>query len=348
MSVAKGKSGKLETRLASIELKVGQVNKRLRNTKHQLGELRAKLQPLKFRKLELTKDLEDQKTALSRQLRAAYATGRQEKLKLALNQQDPYSIGRTLAYYRYFNDGRTRQISAVNKTLAELQAIEQDIRLKTQDLQSLSTQLQKQRGAFEATRNQRNTVLLALKKEISQQDNTLNSLLDDETELQRLLRYLQTVLADIPADNQGYSSFPKAKGKLAWPIQGRVRKLFGKNRSHATDRLKWQGVIIEAEIGKDIRAIANGQIAFSDWIPRYGLLIIIDHGDGYMSLYGYNQSLYKSAGEWVERGELIANVGDSGGQDDPGLYFEIRYNSKPLNPGAWCSSKIKMSRTSYN
>ncbi len=348
MSVAKGKSGKLETRLASIELKVGQVNKALRNTKHQLGELRVKLRHLNFRKSELTKDLKDQKVALTRQLRAAYATGRQEKLKLALNQQDPYSIGRTLAYYSYFNDSRTRHINAVNKTLEELQAIKQGITLKTQDLQSLNTQLQKQRETFETIRNQRNTVLIALKQEINHQDNTLNNLLDNETELQRLLKYLQTVLADIPANSQGYSSFSKAKGKLAWPIQGRVRKLFGENRSNATDRLKWQGVIIESELGKDIHAIADGQIAFSDWMPRYGLLIIIDHGNGYMSLYGYNQSLYKSAGEWVEKGELIANVGDSGGQDTPGLYFEIRYNSKPLNPGAWCSSKIKMSRTSYN
>jgi septal ring factor EnvC (AmiA/AmiB activator) len=274
--------------------------------------------------------------------------GRQEQLKLLLNQQNPSLIGRTLVYYEYFNNSRTSQIDSVDETLETLQSLEKDINRKTHDLQNLSVRLQGQKQELESTRNQRHSVLSALNKELKQQDKTMNSLLDDEIELQRLLKYLETVLADIPAATQGYVPFSEAKGRLAWPIQGHVRNLFGTNRSNSVANLKWQGVIIESELGQDILAIADGQVAFSDWMPRYGLLIIINHGHGYMSLYGHNQSLYKSVGEWVEQGELIAKLGDSGGQATPGLYFEIRHNSKPLNPTAWCSSKVKMSKTSYN
>jgi len=348
MSESKGEAGRLQTRLALIEIEIGQVNKGLENTTRQLQAMRSKLRPLKQHKQQLLKDLLIQKQALANQLRAAYVMGRQEQLKLLLNQQNPSLIGRTLVYYEYFNNSRTSQIDSVDETLETLQSLEKDINRKTHDLQNLSVRLQGQKQELESTRNQRHSVLSALNKELKQQDKTMNSLLDDEIELQRLLKYLETVLADIPAATQGYVPFSEAKGRLAWPIQGHVRNLFGTNRSNSVANLKWQGVIIESELGQDILAIADGQVAFSDWMPRYGLLIIINHGHGYMSLYGHNQSLYKSVGEWVEQGELIAKLGDSGGQATPGLYFEIRHNSKPLNPTAWCSSKVKMSKTSYN
>ena len=128
--------------------------------------------------------------------------------------------------------------------------------------------------------------------------------------------------------------------------KGKLKALYGKRRN--ASRVKWNGVMIMAGTGRDVKAVSHGRVAFADFLRGYGLLLIIDHGDGYMSLYGHNQSLYKSVGEWVEQGELIAKLGDSGGQDTPGLYFEIRHNSKPLDPTAWCSSKVKMSKTSYN
>lgn len=348
MSETQGETGKLQTRLALTEIEIGRVNKTLDDTTQQLHALRSKLKPLKLSKKKSIKHLFIQKQALAKQLRAAYAMGRREQLKLLLNQQNPSLIGRTLVYYDYFNNSRTRQINTVDETLETLQVLEKDINQKTDDLQNLSARLQRQKRELESTRKQRRSVLSALNKELSQQGKTMNSLLDDEIELQRLLKYLETVLADIPATTQGYISFSEAKGKLAWPIQGHVRNLFGTNRNNSVASLKWQGVIIESELGQDILAIADGQIAFADWMPHYGLLIILDHGNGYMSLYGHNQSLYKSVGEWVEQGELIAKLGDSGGQDSPGLYFEIRHNSKPLNPTAWCSNKVKMSKTSYN
>ncbi len=348
VSEAKGKAGNLEAQLASTEKEVGRVNKVLRGITHQSAELRAKLDRLKHRQAALLESLSLEKQALAKQLRFAYTTGQQEKLKLLLNQQDPFSVGRTLVYYRYFNEHRTNKIVSVTELIDKLETLEREIKNKSDALHILAQTLKSQKLELESTRKQRHALLIALNQEISQQDKYLNKLLDDEIELQRLLKSIQIVMADISRDTQGYLPFSKSKGKLAWPIQGHLRDLFGKSRGNTAGNLKWQGVIIESEPGDDVRAIANGQVVFSDWMPSYGLLIIIDHGNGYMTLYGHNQSLYKSVGEWVELGELIAVVGDSGGQDKPGLYFEIRHKGRPLNPTTWCSKKIKMSRASYN
>jgi septal ring factor EnvC (AmiA/AmiB activator) len=236
----------------------------------------------------------------------------------------------------------------VTVLLDNLEKLEQDIQNKSKALKILGKTLNDQRLDLESARKNRQSLLVALNHEIAQQDTQLNKLLDDEIKLQRLLKSIEFVLGDISQDTRGYLPFSKSKGKLAWPIQGSLRDIFGKSRGNTAGSLKWQGVIIESNPGEEIRAIANGQVVFSDWMPSYGLLLIIDHGAGYMTLYGHNQSLYKSVGEWVEMGELVAVVGDSGGQDTPGLYFEIRHKGRPLNPTTWCSNKKKLSKTSYN
>lgn len=345
---AKGKAGDLEAQLATAEKEVGRINKILRDIERQSLELRAKLDTLGNRQSSLRETLQSEQLALAKQLRIAYTIGQQEKLKLLLNQQDPFSIGRTLVYYRYFNEHRTNKIVTVRNLVDKLASLSLEMKNKSDALQILGQTLQSQKLELELKRKQRQTLLNALNQEIKQQDSHLDKLLSDESELQKLLQSVQIVMADISKDTKGYLPFSKSKGKLAWPLQGRLKDLFGKNRDNTIGNLKWQGVILESEPGEEIRAIANGQVVFSDWMPSYGLLIIIDHGSGYMTLYGHNQSLYKSVGEWVEVGELLAVVGDSGGQDTPGLYFEIRHKGKPLDPTTWCSSQIKMSKISYN
>jgi septal ring factor EnvC (AmiA/AmiB activator) len=168
----------------------------------------------------------------------------------------------------------------------------------------------------------------------------LGLLAKDEGELRRLLESIQTALADIPTATGG-TPFDELQGKLAWPSPGPIMTHFGNYRTETADMLS-QGVVIGADMGANVRAVSGGRIAFADWMRGFGLLIIIDHGEGYMSLYGHNQSLYKSLGEWVETGELIARVGDSGGLAVSGLYFEIRHDGKPLNPAAWCKTKDKL------
>jgi len=150
------------------------------------------------------------------------------------------------------------------------------------------------------------------------------------------LKSLGELLADIPQSPSDKEPFHNQKGHIPWPVQGKLLAKFGSSREKGD--LKWNGVLISAAYGEPVQAISHGRVAFSDWLQGYGFITIIDHGDGYMSLYGHNESLFKQAGDWVESGEVIATVGDSGGQPGPGVYFEIRARGKPINPGLWCSN----------
>ncbi len=329
------KADTLQAELAEVESRIGQLGQRLKRTEKQLGTQRKQLKTLRSRESELQAELEQQHDALSLQLLTAYRVGRQEKLKLLLNQQDPSSVGRTLVYYQYFNEARSRNISNVAATLTALNDTKQQISQKTQSLSELSHTLREEKTKWVQNRNRRQVVLASLNKEINATGGSISSLQKNERELQQLIESLQDVLADIPQGIGQKAAFSKLKGTLPWPITGTLQSRFGQQRPNGGP--KWQGVFIESKEGKNVRAISHGRIAFADWMRGYGLLVIIDHGHGYMSLYGHNQSLYKATGEWVQPGEVIAEVGDSGGQQTSGLYFEIRYKGKPINPRKWCS-----------
>lgn len=335
---AEGRAGNLQNQLATTEIEIGRINNQLREANQRKAEMGARLSSLKSDQAAMLKILSKQRSVLIHQLQTAYVIGKQEKVKLLLNQQDPSSIGRTMMYYKYFTKSRALQISRFSATLSTLQTRSDSINKESEKLHLLIRRLKNDQQNLERVREQRNKVLIALKQEINHQSESLNSVLKDEHRLQHLIKSLQIALADIPNDVSTYQPFAQTKGQLVWPVKGRIRNLFGKNRSDRIKNLKWQGIIIESEVGQGVRAVASGRIAFADWLPRYGLLTIIDHGQGYMSLYGRNQTLYRSVGDWVEVGELIAEAGNSGGQESPGLYFEIRYRGKPLNPALWCSS----------
>ena len=159
-------------------------------------------------------------------------------------------------------------------------------------------------------------------------------MLANEKQLERVLNVITESMPEILTEPGEHKAFASLKGKLYWPALGTVRALFGKPRKVA--KIKWNGVIIKARRGNNVRAISHGRVAYADWLRGYGLLIIIDHGDGYMSLYGHNEDIRKETGDWVEEGEIIGSVGNTGGQAKTGLYFEIRHNGKPTNPKIWC------------
>ena len=152
------------------------------------------------------------------------------------------------------------------------------------------------------------------------------------------MKSLGELLADIPSSPSESRPFSSLKGKLPWPVKGSFLGRFGQSKN--TGDLKWNGVLIKAKLGTPVRVISHGRVAFSDWLQGFGFITIIDHGDGYMSLYGHSESLFKQTGDWVQAGEVIATVGDSGGQPISGVYFEIRSRGKPVNPSKWCSSKV--------
>ena len=344
VSKSKGKAAALQAELALAETKIGRLNRRLARVKREQSRLTEDQLALEQRRRNLQTGLDEQKEVLGEQLRAAYVMGRQQKIKLLLNQQEPSSIGRTLMYFDYLNKNRSAQISEIQLTLAELLRTEHEISENRLELTRLHDELQVSRRKLESSRNQRKKTLHALHNELRKQDQTLKNLLVDERELQRVIKEIQLALADIPQMRHGNAAFEALKGKLSWPTSNPIEHHPTTRHKTARGQLKWQGVLIDAKTNQSVHAISHGRVAFADWMRGYGLLIIIDHGQGYMSLYGHNQSLYREVGDWVESGDMISTVGDSGGQSTPGLYFEIRHKGKPVDPVAWFASKFRVSK----
>ena len=193
-----------------------------------------------------------------------------------------------------------------------------------------------QESELKAESRKRETIIANLDRQLKKQGTHLSQLEENARNLSQLIESLADILTEAPTPSVPHKKFAQMKGKLAWPVKGKVQKLFG--RPKPPSNLRWQGVVIQAPMGNNVRAVSHGRIAFADWLRGMGNLIIIDHGNGYLSLYGHNQSLYKEAGEWVEAGDIIASIGNSGGQKKPGLYFEIRKKGKPQNPSRWCKT----------
>jgi septal ring factor EnvC (AmiA/AmiB activator) len=180
-------------------------------------------------------------------------------------------------------------------------------------------------------------LLAALEREIGAKDRRLKALVEDEARLQRVLATLRRALADLPRGFDAEKPFPTQRGHLPWPASGSVKAAFGARRG--VGELKWNGILIAAPEGRAVHAVHRGRVAFADWLRGFGLLMIVDHGDGYMSLYGHNQHLLKEVGEWVEAGEAVASVGASGGRAESGLYFEIRHDGRPVDPVRWLARR---------
>jgi murein hydrolase activator len=324
----------IQKELRLTEQAISESVKDLRSLSQKLTRQKQELNHLQKQQQKLHNQLATQRDLLGRQVRAAFMIGRQEYLKLLLNQQDPATLGRAMTYYRYFNAARLERIEEVNVTLQELARVTRNIEVKTRALNTLRDERLASKAELEKTYHKRQSVMTRLAREVRSKEQKLKQLQEDEKQLQALLQTIEETMPDI-LNAPTSKSFASLRGRLVWPVQGKVRNYYGRSRYQG--RLKWNGVMISARAGNTVHAVARGRVAYADWLRGYGLLIIIDHGDGYMSLYGHNQSLFKEVGDWVEADEAIAGVGDSGGQSDIGLYFEIRHNGKPSNPAKWCS-----------
>lgn len=332
----------LLAQLRDAERDIGALSLRLRERDAQLHVQNKKLSALQDAQRTRGAELAAQRGALAAQIRAAYITGRQEYLKILLNQQDPATVGRSLIYYDYFNRARARQIKTLNETLAELARLQQAVLTQTAAVEQLRATEQQEQRTLEQHQQTRNTLLAQLNSAIQDKDHALQTLLADERRLQELLPKLQRALAALGPGPGRRPDFARLKGKLPWPTSGPVVNAFGSPRMGGA--MKWQGVLIGAPEGQDVTAVSQGRVVFADWLKGFGLLMIVEHGDGYMSLYGHNQSLTKRTGDWVEAGEVIASVGNSGGRASPGLYFEIRHQGEPADPLSWCGKSVASSQ----
>jgi len=319
----------LEQQLKNDDLAIAKAAKAINDTKQHLKTTRHKISTLAQEKQLLTSKKLTQERLLAKQLRSAYTTGQHDYLKLLLNQEKSEKIQRTISYYQYLNKARISEINKFQATITQLMQVTTKHQEQIEQLQELEITQQQQSVDLGKNKANRKNTLASLSKKLLSSKQQLNKLKAEESNLTAALQKL-TALIRAEVDLTGLS---KLKRKLSWPVKGRLLRSFGSSKQ---GYLKWKGVLLGAPIGRQVQTIHNGTVLFSDWLKGYGLLTVIDHGNGYMSLYAHNQTLLKSVGDRVETGEPIALIGQSGGQSQAGLYFEIRHQGKAVNPKLWC------------
>ena len=321
---------RLSKDLRTAELSVSKAREGLDGVRRQRTATAARRTALAAEKQQRETQLNRERGALAGQLRAAYMIGREEPLKLLLNQRDPSRAGRMFAYYSYFGHARADQIQHIQDNVHSLEALDGQLQVEDAKLAELEKEQRAQISGMEQARSQRSVVLANFEAESHNRTESLDRLRSQQAGLEKLLRELRKALEKFPVDNN--DAFAKLRGKLAWPVTGKLVARFGETRAGG---VKWDGVLLATERGAQVRAVYQGRVVYADWLPGLGLLTIVDHGDGYMSLYGHNERLFKAVGEQVAAGDAIASAGDSGGTARPELYFEIRKAGKPVDPRPW-------------
>lgn len=328
----------MQADLRDAELRISRLAREQRDLEQREAEAQSKLRTLEREQAALAKDKRTQVEWLARTVRASYQSGRQERLKLLLNQEQPDQIARLMRYQEYYQRARTDRLEAVKSELTELQAVSQRVANAREVLLEKRTELQRHASKLEDAQQKRQQSLAALNRSLDSRGSDISQLQSDQQRLTKLLEDMRRSFDDIPADLGG-KPFGKLAGKLPWPLPGRITTSYNSRREGA---LRWQGVILGAPGGTAVRAIHPGRVVFADWLRGYGLLTIVDHGDGYLSLYGYNQALLREVGEWVAAGDSLALAGNSGGNMASGLYFEIRHRGKAVNPTRWCDRRVTL------
>ena len=324
--------------LREQDLKVAVASKELRNLDQQIDAQQSKLSKLQNQRDALDAKLKDQQDALAALVRSAYAMGHGEELKLLLEQDRIDDVGRMLAYYHYFEKARVGEIDGLLKDLDALAKVQDAIEKETAELQSTRDQRTAQSKQLDEERAHRAKALDEIDATLKDQHSRLAALGKDEKAMVDLIAKLRDIFADIPKQLAGAEPFAQLRGRLSWPVRGQIVSNFG---SRDSSEQVSAGMLIAAKEGSEVHAISHGRVVYADWLRGYGLLLIVDHGDGYLSLYGYNEALLKDVGDWVDPGEAVATSGDSGGRKMAGLYFEMRYQGKAVDPKGWLKSSSR-------
>jgi septal ring factor EnvC (AmiA/AmiB activator) len=317
--------------LRAVDMEIQRNTLELRTLESRRHNHLAELSDLRDDRRTYLTSLDERSDALASQVMAAYRLGRESRLKLLLNQDSPAQLSRTLAYYDFISRSHASQITELKDVLRTLDGMQVEINRKLSDLQTVQLSQQAVQDDLLKKRGERQSIIDDLASRISNDEARLTEMQRNRRDLETLLARLSNVLADIPADLGKKRRMDELKGEMMLPVNGPVRFAFGQRR---TAGLRWHGWLIGAPAGSAVKAVAHGRVAFSDWLRGYGLLLIIDHGDGYMSLYGNNESLLHEVGDWVDPGTTVSTVGSSPLNGD-GLYFELRANGKAMDPAVW-------------
>lgn len=324
----------LHNQLKAIELNSSTLNSRVRQLNQQISGTESELSTLDKSRAQLESRINEQSSAIAEQIRAAHKMGDGEPIKLLLNQQDPQQLARIFKYYDYVLKARLQKIEQFKSDIKALTVLVETINQKKISLAKKKKNLDAERLLLAKNLDNRTAKLRQLESSLQSSEQKLNTLKRQRSELEQVISTVKSAAADL-ARPDNYRSFASSKGEILWPLRGSLLQKYGNKR---TRDIRWEGWLIKADEGSSVQAVHQGRVVFSNYLRGFGLLIIIDHSDGYMSLYAHNQELLRDTGDSVERGEIISRAGNTGGLSDPAVYFEIRKDGQPVNPKSWLQS----------
>jgi septal ring factor EnvC (AmiA/AmiB activator) len=345
--------------LKKSERAISEANRKLYEISRRQNDSRQLLEQQQRELANLNATIAGQQQLLSRQFHQQYVHGQQGYLQLLLSGEDPGTVSRNLQYFSYLARARADTIDSLRQNLQQLAELNEKTATTLAEIEALRQEQEQERKKLESEKRERKQVLQKLAGKIKTQRGEINKLRRDEKRLTELVERLSRIVPTKPKRKKQAEpgrtpapsgpvgknnalpnpaladvAFASLKGKLNLPVRGEIANKFGSAREDSG--VSWKGLFIRASEGSEVKAIASGTVVFADWLRGFGNLLIIDHGDGYMSLYGNNQSLLKRVGDEVDPGDSIASVGNSGGNAESGLYFEMRHRSKPFDPLGWC------------
>ncbi len=326
----------LEQTLVQTEQQISRATRERRELRQQITEQRTRLSELTNQQAELTATLNRQRDSLRQQIRAAWMAGDTPAIKVLLNEVDPENVSRTMTYYEYLSQDTVQRLEAFQTSLRALQETRQQVSATQLRLSKLEQDVAQRQQTLESSKAERERTLTALRSDIRGRQNQRETLEADRVRLEKLLQEVEAAIANIPTPNES-QPFRSLRSKLPWPSQGSVARNYGE--SLAQGRLQQNGILLTTNNDAEVKAVHYGRVVFANWLRGFGLLTIVDHGDGFMSLYGHSSSLLTSPGDWVTAGQTIAIAGQTGGTDRPSVYFEIRHNGAPQNPNRWLARR---------
>ncbi|HKQ82398.1 MAG TPA: peptidoglycan DD-metalloendopeptidase family protein [Steroidobacteraceae bacterium] len=322
----------LTNQLKDAELGIASARERLAALKREREAVQEQREALEQERQQINTQVESERDQLAAEMKLAYLSGREEQLRMVLNQRDPARLGRNLVYYRYFGRLRADRIHGIEEQLDHIALLSEKIAAEEARLAELQSEQEAQVGSLKRAREQRAATLATVQSQLKTRGEQLSRLEAEAKALEKLIAELRRAAEAFPT--LGTGPFARVRGKLPWPVKGRLLARFGQARGGG---LKWQGVLIGSARGTQVRASYGGRVMYADWLPGLGLLIVIDHGGGFMSLYGNNEELFRKVGDRVAAGDAISVVGEGSASHGSGLYFEVRKGRQPLDPLQWLS-----------
>ncbi len=363
MAATEGKRADVADQLKGVEQEISVTQRELRTLGTQRGKLEGALKDLSIQSRDLETRLTSQQAQLEKLIYRQYLLGNPDSLRLLLNGDDPSQVARDLHYLAAIGRARSQLVHGIETTLQRKQALAADTHERAEELTSIESKQKEQHGKLLAQREQRKVVLDKISTKISEQRREIGNLQRDEKQLSQLIGRLAKIIAAKPSPRResvrtpeknpaGKSApeisnnstpeslpagnFARLKGDLRLPVRGEVTNRFGSARQEGSN---WKGLFIRANQGSEVKAIAAGRVVFAEWMRGFGNLMILDHGSSYLTIYGNNDALLKQVGDSVRGGDTVASVGNSGGNPESGLYFELRHQGKPIDPLKWVNLK---------